>query len=152
MGFGSGLERAREELQRSIADLPRTARFQIIVFNQMAGPLVPAHPGLLDATPENRALLAEALDRLQPAGGTKHEHALPLALALQPEIIYFLTDADDLTSAYVDSITARNRGRSVIHTIELSSANRGRPDSPLQRLARHNRGSYLAVNLDTARP
>lgn len=147
MGFHGALDGARDELTRSLATLPPTAQFQIIVYNHTAGVLVPSCPGLIAATDENRRLIATALQDLLPVGGTKHEHALPLALALQPGVIFFLTDADDLTDAYIHAITAKNRGRSIIHTIELSSANRHRTDTPLQMLARQNRGTYRAVDL-----
>ena len=146
MGLHGALEAARRELLTSLEQLPPTTRFQVIVFNSTAGPLIPSQPQWLEATAANRQLVARALADLPAEGGTNHDLALPKALALQPDVIFFLTDADDLTAAQLRSITLHNRGRTVIHTIELNTANRGRPQMPLQLLARENGGVYQAVD------
>ena len=54
--------------------------------------------------------------------------ALRLALSLAPEVVYLLTDADDLSDADRALVTHLNRGRAVIHTIELNTSNRDRTD------------------------
>jgi hypothetical protein len=147
MGLGGRLDAARRELLASLERLPETARFQVLVYNSTTEPLLPDRPGLLPATAENKRRVAAALAGLQAEGGTRHDQALPRALALLPDVIFFLTDADDLTEDHLRAVTARNRGRSVIHVIELNPANRNRPDRPLQVLARQSHGVYQAVDL-----
>lgn len=63
-------------------------------------------------------------------------------------MIFLVTDADDLTDAQVLEVTRLNAGRTAIHTVELSLANRQRAFMPLQRLARENGGRYQAVDLN----
>jgi hypothetical protein len=147
MGLRGALDTARRELRASLHRLPPTAQFQVIVYSSRAEPLLPSQPGWLAATAENKELVAIALGVLPAEGSTRHDQALPRALALQPDVIFFLTDADDLTDRDVRTVTEHNRGRSVIHVVELSTANRQRPGMPLQALARANGGMYHAVDL-----
>jgi hypothetical protein len=67
---------------------------------------------------------------------------------MRPDVIFLVTDADNLTEQQVEETTRLNAGKSVIHTIELSLANRQREHMPLQQLARRNGGRYQAVDLD----
>ncbi len=145
MGRDGLLAAAVRELRVSLERLPPTTLFQIIVYHDRAEPLLPGR--LLPATAENVARASVALARVRPEGGTNHLHALQVALSLGSEVIYLLTDADDLRDADRREATRLNRAHAVIHTIELNTANRDRADMPLQLLARENRGRYLAVNL-----
>jgi hypothetical protein len=150
MAMHGALQAAGRELLASLARLPESASFQVIVYNSSAGPLLPARPGWLRATPENLHIVALALRRLEPEGSTKHDLAVPLALALGPDAVFFLTDADDLTAAQVRTFTGLNRGRAAIHAVELTGDNVRRPEMPLQTLARQNRGAYRAIDLEAA--
>jgi hypothetical protein len=143
---GGLLAAAVRELRASLAQLPPTTQFQVVVYHDQAAPLVPVR-GLLPATAENVAHAADALTNLNPEGGTNHLRALQLALTFGAEVIYLLTDADDLRDEDRREVTRLNRGRSIIHTIELNTANRDRADMPLQVLARENGGRYQAVPL-----
>lgn len=137
---------ARRELLASLDRLPATARFQILVFNSRVEPFRLAGADcLVPATAENKARAAAFLQSLPPEGGTAHLPAFRSALALEPDQVFFLTDADDLKAEEVRLVTQLNRGRTAIHTVEMTLAHRGRADMPLQVLARTNRGSYRAV-------
>jgi hypothetical protein len=148
MGLHGALEAAARELLNSLERLPRSAHFQVIVYNSAAGPLLVDQPGWLAVSPENTHRVAAALRDLPAEGGTRQDQALFRALTLQPEAIFFLTDADDLSAADVSTIMQRNRWHCVIHVIELNTANSNRPDMPLQVLARENGGVYRAVELE----
>ena len=80
-------------------------------------------------------------------GGHRRLPALFRALSLAPDVVYFLTDADELPPDNQRKVTQLNRGHSSIHVIELNTSNRDRPRMPLQELARNNRGTYRAVDL-----
>jgi hypothetical protein len=147
MGLGGRLVAAQKELLASLDQLPESARFQVIVYNSSARPLLLDQPGMMQATPANKQRVAAALAQLRAEGGTRHDSALPKALALRPAVIYFLTDADDLADDYRRLVTRLNSNHAVIHTIELGTANRGRPAMPLQALARDNGGTYQAVEV-----
>jgi hypothetical protein len=147
MGPGGLLAAATRELCASLARLPPAMQFQVIIYHDQPEALFPGRPALLPATPENTQRAARLLAEVRAEGGTDHLKALRLALSLGPEVIYLLTDADDLSDSARREVTQINRGRVVIHTIELNPANRGRADMPLQALARENRGTYRAVDL-----
>jgi hypothetical protein len=147
MGPSGALDAACRQLRESIRRLPATARFQVITYNSSARPLLSDR--WLDPTQDlNR--VEQAVAALQAVGGTNH-NSLFWALSFQPDALYFLTDDDDLPGNLVHEVTRRNHGRSVIHVIELNTHNRGRPDMPLQVLARDNGGAYRAVNLEEYR-
>jgi hypothetical protein len=147
MGLHQALAIACRELAASLARLPATASFQVIQYNSSAAPLVGRQGELVPATADNIRQATAALEALPASGTTKHLPALQMALALAPDVIYFLTDGDDLDDTDPARVARLNAGRCVIHTIELTLAHRGLPDKPLQRLARENRGTYQAVDL-----
>lgn len=146
MGLNGALERVKHELLASLARLPADVRFQVILYNRSAQPLILGGAvALAPATTANRDAVARQLDALEAEGATDHLPALSLALSYEPDVIYFLTDADDLTAEQVRQVTRLNRGRAIIHTLELTAANAHREEMPLHQLARANRGCYRAV-------
>jgi hypothetical protein len=145
MGLNGALTAVKRELSTSLGRLPGDAQFQIVYYNRRAEVLNGS--GLLPASPANKFNAERFLETLEAEGGTDHLPALTLALSLQPDVIYFLTDADDLAAEQVRRATQLNHGHSVIHTIELTAVNRGHLDMPLQVLARENRGMYRGVGL-----
>ncbi len=151
MGPSGALRVATRELLASLQGLAREVRFQVLVYNTRTNPLLPQYPDWLGATQDNIRRVAQALADLEAAGPTDHGPALREALLRQPDVLFFLTDADDLTSEQVRRANQINRGRTVIHVIELNPFNRGKPDMPLQVLARDNGGSYQAVDLSRYR-
>src|SRR5262249_45183432 len=96
--------------------------------------------GLLTIDNESASLAISALRQLRAEGGADHRRALRAALTLQPEVIYFLTDEDDLTLPHVAEVTRDNANRTCIHTICLVTPT-SHP-SPMEVLARQNRGSF----------
>jgi hypothetical protein len=147
MGLQGAWQAARRELLASLQRLPPTAWFQVILYNSSPSVLLGQNGEMLPATPDNLRRAAAALEAQEPAGGTKHLPALQAGLALQPDEVFFLTDADDLTDTDATTVSRINSGRSIINTIELTIANRGHPDLPMQRLARDNHGSYRGIDL-----
>ncbi|HYT91446.1 MAG TPA: VWA domain-containing protein [Gemmataceae bacterium] len=144
--MGAGLlDVAVRELLASVDRLPATVQFQVVVYHDRAELLVPGRSELIAASTQNKALVGEALMSLRAEGGTCHREGVRVALTLDPQVIYLLTDADDLTHEERREITRLNRGRAILHTIELNTANRGRTEMPLQMLARENGGRYQAV-------
>jgi hypothetical protein len=78
---------------------------------------------------------------MSPEGGDDHLLGLREAIALQPEVICLLTDADDLTPEQVRTITNWNRGQSCIHAVTIGSA----PRQTMQTLAADNRGTCTMI-------
>src|SRR6185437_11251575 len=120
MGVNNTLGMACQELLASLRQLPPTTRFQVVTYNTSAECLViNRRIDLLPAEPAIIAQVASFLDALTATGKTDHANALRRGLQLHPDVLYFVTDADDLTLAEVASITSCNRG-TAIHAIELT--------------------------------
>jgi hypothetical protein len=146
MGEHGALDAACRELLTSLAHLPATARFQVVLYNRSASPLLlGGRTDLAAVSADSLRQVEAALAALRPAGGTNHIDALKTALTLLPDVLFLVTDADDLTQNEVREVTALNQGRAVIHAVELTP----RPeqgDGPLALLARGNGGTYRVVN------
>ena len=146
MGLNGYLAAAKRELLTSLAHLPASARFQIIAYNRTARPLrMNGHSGLVFATSDNKRCAASLLEGIPAEGGTEHVQALREALALGPEVIFFLTDAADLRAEQIRAITSLNRGRCIIHAVELGRTSAMSGDPPLYALAHENQGCYMCV-------
>ena len=81
-------------------------------------------------------------------GGTRHLSALRLALGLRPDVVFFLTDADEprLTSDEMRQIRVLNKG-SIINTIEFGYGPQHRMDNFLVQLAKQNGGQHVYVDV-----
>ena len=89
------LEVAKAELVTSLQHLDDTQQFQVIFYNTSHRLLTLGGRNTLHrATDINKTLARQQIARVTPDGGTFHYPALAKALSLEPEVIYFLTDAD----------------------------------------------------------
>ncbi len=148
MGFHGALARARREVLASLRRLPPTARFQVIAYNREAEPLsIDGRSDLLSADENTLRRVVDAVSALRAGGGTDHGNALRRAIALHPDVLYFLTDADDVSPDDVRTVTRLNGRRTVIHAIEVSGA-ASRPDGPLHKLAADNGGTFQRLDPD----
>jgi hypothetical protein len=95
-------------LLASLGQLPPEAQFAVIFYNLGARVLSDdqGHAGLMAATAANRQRVQSQVAEVDPDGGTDHMTALRAAMALKPEVIFFLTDADLVTNGDVDEILA----------------------------------------------
>ena len=145
MGPSRALSRARLELLDALARLPAGATFQVILYNLRAEPLrIGGRSGYLPADEPTRAAVAEVLERTAATGSTNHVNALRQGLFLRPDVLFLVTDADELSERDVQEVIRVNSARTAIHVIELS---RRRADSggPLSRLATLTGGSFRRV-------
>jgi hypothetical protein len=146
MGFHGALARARREVLAGLRQLPPTARYQIIAYNRTAEPLsIDGRSGLLSPDENTLRQVTETVSALRAAGGTDDAGALRRGLAFHPDVLYFITDADDLAPDDVRTATRLNDHHTVIHTIQVSFDS-GRADGPLQKLAAENGGVYLRLD------
>ena len=82
--------------------------------------------------------------------------ALKRALACKPDVIFFLTDADEpkMSNGNLAEIKrlARDAGGVQINTIEFGVGEKISPDGNfIQRLAQDNGGQYIYFNVNTLR-
>jgi hypothetical protein len=147
MGFHGALIRARREVLASLRRLGPDTRFQVIAYNRDAEPLrINGRYGLLASDENTIRQVAEAVTALRAAGGTDDGLALRRALAFHPDLIYFLTDANDVSLDDVKTVTHLADHRTIIHTIELNGGHKGRMDGPLHKLAADNGGTYRRLD------
>jgi hypothetical protein len=139
---------AKTELLASLQKLDSNQEFQIIFYNEHSYPMVRpgGGPSLFTANDINRNQARQFVRSVEPEGGTNHLEALNRALELkpQPDVLFFLSDADTgLSAADLDRIRRKNGGKTQIHTVEFGAgANLAASRSFLKRLADQNNGTY----------
>lgn len=152
---GAPLAAAKAELIASLKSLQDTHQFQIIFYSNEVLRFNPTgDPNrLFFATERNKNLAAKFIGSIIALGGTDHEKALLLAISLQPDVIFLLTDADEpkLWPGQLDKIKRRAAGIT-IHAIEFGSRPQAEPNNFLVRLARDNGGRHGYVDISTLRP
>ena len=150
---GRPMAAAKQQLLLSVADLQENHQFQVIFYNERPvalNPLSPAPPKLLYGTPENREYAINFVQQIKPDGRTNHVAALELALKMTPDIIFFLTDADEpqLTTSELTRISRKNALiRASINTIQFGIGRRTNQQNFLRQLASENGGQYAYVDL-----
>jgi hypothetical protein len=154
---GRPLVAAKRELTRSLEDLDTIHQFQIIFYNEsvsLCAPLGEARPRLLYGVERDKEAAAAFVRRVVADGGTDHMPALQAALRMGPDVIFFLTDADEprLSPSQLDRLRQMNAGvGAVIHTIEFGVGSDRGQDNFIRRLALQNGGRHVYVDV-TALP
>ena len=138
---------AKAALMSSLQSLSDAQQFQIIFYNQKPRPMtLRGQTGgqLAFATEINKSFARQHISGIEPDFGTDHMPALRLALRMGPEVIFFLTDADEpqLTTGELQELQRLNQGRARIHTIEFGVDAALDVDHFLKKLARQNGGTY----------
>jgi len=146
---GPSLQAAKRELLASIAKLNNNHQFQIIFFNHEPDVwgLAGGRNRLVSASVVNKRLAAKYLRGIRAVGGTYRDVALQLALNLQPDVVFFLTDTDDPMPAetIANAIAVAARGNTSICTIEFGAYTPPR-NNFLTQLARESGGNYVYVD------
>jgi hypothetical protein len=152
---GAPLRAAKAELLASLADLGQTQQFQIIFYNEQPRVFSPSgSPGrLVFATDQNKYLAQKFVGSITADGGTKHEEALEMALKTSPDVIFFLTDADEprMDSRQLARIGRLNRG-SIINAIEFGYGPQRDADNFLVELATRNGGKHVYIDVARLEP
>ena len=148
MATRNSLEIAKHELLASLNQLPPDAEVSVIFYNLTPKLLTDSQgrKGLMTATAANKARISAQLATILPDGGTDHMSALRTALALKPEVIFFLTDADLMTNGDVNEILSE-AGTTRIQAVEFGRGINLGERTPLRRLATTTGGSYLYIDV-----
>jgi len=146
---GAPLRAAKEELIESLSQLSRGQQFQIIFYNQQPEAFHPLgeRARMFFADERRRNQATRWVERLQASGSTRHLDALMMALGLSPDVIFFLTDAEDpiLSAADLQRVERYNSG-ATIHAIEFGVGPYA-GNSFLQRLANQSGGQHRYVDV-----
>ena len=143
------LDVAKGELLASLGRLSADARFAVVFYNLEAKVFTdPAgRAGMMAATPSNKGRVRTLLSGVQADGGTDHMLALRTAFKLQPEVIFFLTDADLMTRQDVAELMVL-AGKTRIQAVEFGQVTGLGGSAPLKQLARLTGGSYRYIDVN----
>lgn len=148
MAVHRSLDVAKAELLHSLGPLPQEAKFGIVFYNLQTTvfPDPKGQSALMNASAVNKERAKVLMPRVTPDGGTDHMRALRAGLALRPEVLFFLTDADLMTQRDVDEILAEV-GTTRIQAIEFGVGPDLNASGPLRRLAGTSGGTYRYVDV-----
>ena len=141
------LRYAKKELLKSLASLNEYNQFQIVFYND--SPL-PMSNQMIFATDGNKGRANNFVRNMPGDGSTQHLPALKQGLAMVPEVIFFLTDADDPSLTMPQLLDIQRRAdltRTTIHTIQFNSGPASNDGSWIRKLAEMNRGSYTYIDV-----
>lgn len=111
-------KRMKIELIRSIQGMGPESEFYLIFFNDFAIPM-PSR-GLVQAAEQPKLHYLNWMKDLKADGNTEPREALQLALRLQPDILYFLTDGSFTYRVQQDLLNLQS-GRTEIHTFAFDA-------------------------------
>ncbi len=148
---GSPLSAAKRELNASLNHLDRVHQFQIIFYNQEPQ-LMPefraSSPRMVFADEQGKRLAASFIGGIFADGGTEHLRSLKMALALRPDVIFFLTDASEpqMRPDELAAVRRLNQGTR-INTIEFGVGEPKVAINFLHRLADENGGQHAYIDV-----
>jgi len=147
---GAPLATAKKQMLDSLQPLGETQQFEILFFNHRLQVFKNSNgfnrPTF--ATDRNKELAAEFVKRITADGGTDRFAALKHALALQPDVVFFLSDSDKPMSEgeLVEIARLNERVGAQICTIEFGRGDKPAGASSMAELAHANNGQYVYVD------
>lgn len=142
MGRERKLLRAIALIKASLRKLGPDVRFQIVVYDSRATVLrLNRSTDLAFATESNLAEAEALMDGLVGEGSSRHVEGLLAGLALRPDVLILLTDADELSPAEVTRVKQTNFKGTAIHAVLLGTKKTG--ESPLQTLTGPERLHFI---------
>lgn len=127
---GKPMQRARGELLESMTSLGPTHQFQVIFYNDTPLPYGGTSgrgPELLRGDERTKELVQRFIQTTPAIGGTNHVDAIRMALAMGPDILFFLTDGDypqPAARAIEDILNRAARLGTTIHCIQFGEGSR----------------------------
>lgn len=141
------LGRVKMELLKCVTQMAPDQEFFIVFFNDDAIPM-PATE-LVKATPEAQRRYLYWMAKAEAGGNTEPEAALSIAMQLQPDVVYFLTDGA-FKYRVIEHVRESNRRRTTVHTVSFGGDERA--TEFMQQIASQNGGSYHYVSPEGEQP
>jgi hypothetical protein len=150
----SPLNSAKRELLNSIKSLNEYHQFQIVFYNDSLRPMSTfGSSGRMIFATDNEKNRAERYVKGMPGdGATNHMPALLLGLSYGPDVLYFLTDAEDpfLSPTQLRQLQQRAElSRTTVHSVQFSIGPATSNGGWIRELAETNRGTYKYVDVTT---
>jgi hypothetical protein len=148
---GAPLAAAKQQLITSLDALSSVHQFQVIFFNDQmqAWDLTGGQNRVPFASDANKQLAAQFVRGVMAAGGTDRLTPLRRALAMNVDVVFFLTDADDALPSYdlADVIERAQSTGTAIACIEFGDGPSRGHENFLTRLAAETGGDYVYVDV-----
>jgi hypothetical protein len=148
---GAPLAAAKRQLIKSISTIDELQQFHIIFFNQrlLSLNIAGGRQRIAFATDRNKKQAVRFINQVKADGATDRYLALKHAIALQPDVIFFLSDADDpMTAAQMSEIARTNeRVGAKICVIEFGAGATPPKSNFLIDLAAQSDGKYVYVDI-----
>ncbi len=147
----NSMQVAKASLVSSLQALNENQQFLIIFYDDKPSVLTlkdQQKPQLYAATEIHKMLARQKIAGIQPGTGTQHVPALEMALRLKPDVIFFLTDAQEppIYENELESLRKLNGQKTRVHSIEFGvgpeTAEVNAPRNFLRKLSRQNGGTY----------
>ena len=149
MSANNAMQEAKLALMSSLQSLDERQQFLIIFYDDAPHVLKLKNeptPTLAPATEINKTLAKQQIAGIQPGAGTDHFPAVEMALKMNPDVIFFLTDAavPPMHPADLEKVKRLNNGHARIHSIELGVGPElaAYTSNFLHRLAQQNGGTH----------
>jgi hypothetical protein len=139
---------AKRELLSSLDQLPPDAQFSAIFYNDRPEVLLDSagQLALMPATAANKERARQKLATIKADGATDHVKALRSALVLKPEVVFFLTDAEQYRADEVEPIL-KEVGSARIQAIQFGYGLDSGEGDPLRSLAHLTGGTYRHIDV-----
>jgi len=148
---GRPMRAAKDELLRSLEALTDVQQFQLIFYNQFQSAFqIKGQEGrLIFGNAASKEAARNFVEKIEPAGATRHVDALVLAVKLAPDAIFVLTDGDstdDMTDEEVARVIKLNTGGARIYVIQCSPPAQNKTNH-LIKLAEQSAGKHVYIDL-----
>lgn len=150
---GKPLATAKRELIQSLKSLQQVHQFQIVFYNDAPTffrGVVSNTPKMLFGDETSKIAATDFVRSMLATGGTEHANAIRMALAMGPDVIFFLTDASDppLKNSQMQQIVDRaTRNGTTIHCIEFGAGPSAGSGGWIAELAKETSGQYRYVDV-----
>lgn len=147
----NSMQVAKASLVSSLQALDGNQQFLIIFYDDKPSVLHlrdAQKPQLYAATEIHKTLARQKIAGIQPGTGTQHVPALEMALNLRPDVIFFLTDAQEppIYDGELEALKRLNTQKTRIHSIEFGVGQEisatANPRNFLRKLSAQNGGTY----------
>jgi len=147
----SALRSAKGELLASLDSLGPEHSFQIIFYNERPTIFNPQglQGRLTFATDANKRAAHQFVSGMVADGGTNHYDALMMALRLDADVIFFLTDADQpgLSPPQMQRVRRANQRASINCIMFAVGPAQAGSENFMQVLSHENHGQYLYIDI-----
>ncbi len=149
---GAPLKAAKRELINSLESLGPQHEFQIVFYNDTPlpfGGMQPRGPKLFKGDDASKRAAVAFVRDVSAVGGTRHLSAIHLGLAMGPDCLFFLTDADQPAPngrQLEDLVVRSSRSGTTIHAIQFGAGPR-QGGSWIKQLAAGTGGQYRYVDV-----